>query len=730
MSAIKLSRRGFLKATGLVGGGLLIGYIATPGGTSPAVIPGDGAIAPNAFIQITQDNQIIFYSPRDEMGQGINMGLATLIAEELDVPVDKIQVEFASVHDDYRHPEYWVQGTGGSSSMRVHYLPLRQVAADTRALLLNAAALDLEVAPESLSTQDGYILSNGKRYRYSDFIATAQTLELPAETALKAKAEFKYIGKEMARNDALAKATGTAIFGMDITLPDMHYAIVSRSPVAGGTVNILDDRAARAMSGVTDIVQIDTGVAVVATSFWKARKAVAALDIVWDQPDLANFSNSDIRADYQTAIESDRGTSETEGSIADGLSKASMQVQRDYWAPYLAHTPMEPVNAVVKISDGKAELWAGTQAPGVARGLVARHSGLSVEDITVNSLFSGGGFGRRAQLSHIAEATQVAVATNKTIKLVWTRENDLQNGWFRQASVMQLRAGIDTEGKVIAWDATRAGGDLSPHSLAGVLPGELPRTPKPVNDLILSATESLYDGWLIDSGGVEGLVSDYDFPNKKLRHISVNHGLPLAAWRAVGHSFTAFAKETLMDELAEMAGLNGFEFRRRNLQNNPRLLGALEAVEQGLEQWDIPAGHHIGISTHGSFQSFVAQAAEVSIEGNKIRVHRVLCAIDCGAVINPDIVRAQIEGGIMFGLTAALYGNIEIENGAVVQSNFHDYKMLRINEAPEVEVLIVETEQAPSGVGEPGLPPIAPAVANAVYQATGQRLYSMPLTLA
>lgn len=407
-----------------------------------------------------------------------------------------------------------------------------------------------------------------------------------------------------------------------------------------------------------------------------------------------------------------------------------MQVRRDYWTPYLAHTPMEPVNAVVKISDGKAELWAGTQSPGVARGLVARHSGLSVDNITVNSLFSGGGFGRRAQLSHIAEATQVAVATNKTIKLVWTRENDLQNGWFRQASIMQLHAGIDAEGKVTAWDATRVGGDLAPDTLAGVLPGELPRTPKLLNDLMLSATENLYDGWLIDSGGVEGLVSDYDFPNKQLRHISVNHGLPLAAWRSVGHSFTAFAKETLMDELAEMAGLNSFEFRRRNLQNNPRLLGVLEAVEQGLKQWDIPAGHHIGISTHGSFQSFVAQAAEVSIQGSKIRVHRVLCAIDCGAVINPDIVRAQIEGGIMYGLTAALYGDIEIENGAVKQSNFHDYKILRINEAPAVDVLIVETEQAPSGVGEPGLPPIAPAVANAVYQATGQRLYSMPLTLA
>jgi CO/xanthine dehydrogenase Mo-binding subunit len=360
---------------------------------------------------------------------------------------------------------------------------------------------------------------------------------------------------------------------------------------------------------------------------------------------------------------------------------------------------------------------------------VARHADVKVDKVTVNSLFSGGGFGRRAQLSHVAEATQVAVATNKTIKLVWTRENDVQNGWFRQASVMQINAGIDERGLVTAWDAARAGGDLTPHAMASILPGALPSVPKGINDLLVDATESIFDGWVIDGGGVEGLVDDYDFPNKQLRHASVNHGLPLAAWRSVGHSFTAFAKETVMDELAEQAGLDAFEFRRRNLQGNPRLLGALQAVQKGLENWDIPEGHHIGVSAHGSFHSYVAQAAEVSVENNQIRVHRVLCAIDCGQVVNPDIVRGQMEGSIMYGLTAALYGDIEIENGAVKESNFHDYKMLRISEAPEVEVLIVESEEAPSGVGEPGLPPVAPAVANAVYRATGVRLRSMPLVL-
>jgi len=730
MSGFKLTRRGFLKTTGIVGGGLLIGYVAMPGSNPPAVTPAEGAMAPNGFIQLTSDNKLIFYSPRDEMGQGIYMGLTTLVAEELDVPLADIQVEFASVHPTYNHPEYGVQGTGGSSSLRVHYLPLRQMAADTRALLLNAAAQDLGVAPGSMTTEDGHIVSAGKSYPYSDFIATAQTLELPSGSPLKDSSAFKYIGRELARNDAMAKSTGTAVFGVDIDLPDMHYALVCRSPVAGGTVESFDVSAAKAVAGVTDIVQIDSGIAVVAQSFWQAKKAIAALRVTWSKPHLASYSSAQIKADYQAAIDSGEGDTKGEGSIEEGLRSASEELVREFWAPYLAHTPMEPMNAVVRIANGQAELWAGTQSPSTARGLVARHAQLPVEKVTVHSLFSGGGFGRRTQLSYVTEATQVAMATDKTIKLVWTREDDVQNGWYRQASILKVHAGVDAQGLVTAWDTARAGGDLTPHSIEGLLSGEFSSTPDAINSLAVSALETLYDGWVIDGSGVEGLVADYDFPNNHLRHISVNHGLPLAAWRSVGHSFTAFAKETVMDELAEQAGLDVIDFRKRNLSGNPRLVGALEAVEQRLESWGTSAGRHIGIAAHGSFRSYVAQAAEVSVEKGKIRVHRVLCAIDCGQVVNPDIVRAQVEGAIMYGLTAVLYGDIQIENGAVKESNFHDYKMLRINEAPEVDVIIVDSDLPPTGVGEPGLPPVGPAVANGVYRATGKRLTSLPLKLA
>ena len=730
MSGIKLTRRGFLKTAGVVGGGLVIGYYALRDTSLPELQKIDGAMQASAFLQITPDNQIVFYMPRDEMGQGAYMGLTTLVAEELDVPLEDIKVEFAGVHSAYNNPDFGLQGTGGSTSMRIHYQPLRQMAANTRALLLNAAAQDLNTSVDSLTTDGGYIVAGGERHPFGAFIATAQTLEMPEQAKLKSKAEFKYIGKETTRIDAMAKSTGTAEFGIDIDLPDMHYALVQRCSVAGGSVTSFDDSKAKNMPGVTDVVQIANGIAVVAKSFWQAKKALTAVEIDWELPELANVSDAQIRADYQSALESDDGDTEGEGSLTEGFGQASKNIEREFWAPYLAHAPLEPMNAVVRIKDGEADVWSGTQGPGVAQGLVARYSGVPKEKVRVHSTFLGGGFGRRAVLSHIAEATQVAVAADKTIKLIWTREDDIQNGWFRPASLMKIHAGIDDNGTITAWDATRVGGNIMPDTVRFMLPGAVPALPKGVTDWMANTSENVFDGWIIDGASIEGLADDYNLPNKQVRHVTVNHGLPLAYWRSVGHSFTAFAKETMIDELAEQAGSDPIAFRRLNLSDNPRLTGVLNQVEAGLKNWQAETDRHIGIAVHASFSSFIAQAAEVSVENNAIKVHRVLCAIDCGQVVNPDIVRAQMEGSIMFGLTAALYGDLQVKDGAITQSNFHDYSILRMNEAPAVEVLMVDSEEAPTGVGEPGLPPIAPAVANAVYRATGQRLSSLPLKLA
>jgi len=727
MSGFKLTRRGFLKAAGIAGGGLVIAYVALKDGTPVRLKEIDGALNANAFIQLTPENEVVFYLPRDEMGQGVYMGLSTLVAEDLDVDIEDIRVEFAAPHSSYTNPEFGVQVTGGSTSIKIHYQPLRQMAANTRALLINAAAQDLGVDAKSLSTDSGFITSKGKRYPYSDFIDTAMNLKMPEQASLTLKADFKYIGKEITRIDALAKSTGTAEYGVDIDLPDMHYAMVKRCPVAGGTVKSFDFDAAKAMNGVVGAYQIENGVAVVAKSFWQTKKATQALKVEWDMPPLARISNQQIRADYQAGLDSNEGDITTEGDINVGAQSASKQVEREFWAPYLAHAPLEPMNAVVRIQNGEADLWSGTQGPGVAQGLVARYANIPKEKVRVHSTFLGGGFGRRGMLSHISEATQTAVASGKTVKLIWTREDDIQNGWYRPASLMKINAGIDDNGKVTSWDTSRVGGNMLPDTLRGLLPGVLPSIPKGVTDWAASQSESIFDGWITDESSIEGLMGDYDFPNKQVRHVTVNHGLPLLFWRSVGHSFTAFAKEVMIDELAEQAEMSAIEFRKRNLNDNPRLRGVLELMESSLKTWAVDNDKKIGIAVHGSFNSYVAQAAEVSIDSGRIKVHRVLCAVDCGQVINPDIVRGQMEGAIMFGLTAALYGNIEIENGQVKESNFHDYQILRMNEAPAVEVRIIESDEPPTGVGEPGVPPIAPAVANAVYKVTGERLTSLPL---
>ena len=730
MSGVMLSRRGFFKAAGIVGGGLLIGYYVS---REPQALPLndiDGALNANAFLQLTPDNEVVFYMPRDEMGQGAYMGLATLIAEDLDVDLNALRVEFAGVHEDYANTEYGVQATGGSTSMRIHYLPLRQLAANTRQLILHAAAQDLAAPVGDLESDNAHVRYKSKSYPYSDFIATAQTFELPENAALKPKQEFKYIGKEIARIDALAKSTGTAVYGADIDLPDMHYAVLSRCPVFGGTLKSYDASKAKQVAGVSDVVQIENGIAVVASSFWPAKKAADLLEIEWQMPELSNVDSGMIQADYRAAMTSKDGDKKAEGDIDSAFQTAENVFEREYWAPYLAHAPMEPMNAVVRIADGKAELWSGTQGPQIAQGLVARYSGIALENITVHSTFLGGGFGRRGVLTHIAEATQIAVASNKTIKLMWTREHDIQQGWYRPASLMKIRAGIDSDGKITAWDAARVGGNITPDMLRTMLPGVMSGVPKGAVKWAANRSASIFDGWMIDSSSVEGLVDDYDFPNTQLTHVTVDHKLPLTFWRSVGHSYTAFAKEAMIDELAEASGLTPIEFRLRNLDNNKRLAATLEQLKIASDAWQLGQGHALGVAAHSSFLSYVSQAVDVSIENDKIRVNRVICVVDCGQVVNPDIVRGQMEGAIMYGLTAALYGDLEVQAGRIKQSNFHDYPILRIDEAPAVEVIIIDSDEDPSGVGEPGLPPIAPAVANAVYQLTRQRLSSLPLKLA
>jgi isoquinoline 1-oxidoreductase beta subunit len=419
-----------------------------------------------------------------------------------------------------------------------------------------------------------------------------------------------------------------------------------------------------------------------------------------------------------------------EGDAEAAFEAASITRQAEYWAPLLSHSPMEPMNAVVRIDGDQAEVWTGIQFPSAVPGLVSRVADIPAENVHFHQTYLGGGFGRRGSPSHIIEATETAKASGKPVQLVWTREDDIQQGPFRPASLMRIKAGVDGAGNLIAWDAARAGADISPDTFRGLLPALYPWMGDGFVEGVAKLSEWYFETFATDEASTEGLFEDYDHPNTRVTHMTVDHELPMTFWRSVGHSYTAFAKESMIDELAQAAGMHEVAFRLQNTQNTPRLNNVIRVAGERMASMTPPSGHHLGFAAHHSFHTDVAEIAEVSVDNGKIRVHKVTCVLDCGQAVNPDIVRSQMEGAVIYGLTAALYGGLNLEDGAIKESNFHDYPMLRMSESPEIEVIIIDSGTEPTGVGEPGLPPIAPAVANAVYKATGQRLRSLPLQLA
>ncbi len=729
MSTINVSRRNFLRTSAVAGGGLVVGFSLSGCSSAPLPIEGGGYL-PNAFLQITPDNVVSFYCPRDEMGQGVTTGLGTLVAEELDVDPHSLDIVFAGVHSDYNNPDMGVQATGGSNSMKAHYLPLRQAAANTRAVLVQAAAQDLGVAVDAIQTEDGHIVVNGERHPYGKFVATAAGLTVPEAAPLKADADFRYIGKTQPRLDAIAKSTGTADFGVDADVPGMMHAVVVRSPVAGAKLVSVDKAPAASMPGVSHVLEISSGLAVVADKYWQAKTAAAQLKPVWEDVPLARVDSATVRADYEAALNGEDGIVEAEqGDLETGFAAADRVVESDYWAPYLAHAPLEPMSAVLRLENGEADLWSGTQGPIGAEGLIERVTGISADKIRIHSTYLGGGFGRRGTLTHIMEIAEIASAVDKPIHLLWSREDDMRHGVYRPASLMRIKAGINADGEITAWDARRAGGNITPETLKNMVPALLPNMPQGMINWAVGLSHDLFSSWFVDHSSIEGLYEDYDLANRAVTHVTVDHGFPLTFWRAVGHSYTAFATESMIDELAAEADEDPVAFRLRNTTGNPRLHNVIKVAGEHMAKMQPAPGRHLGFAAHNSFATDVAEIAEVSVEGGNIRVHKVTCVVDCGIAVTPDVVRAQMEGGVMFGLTAALKGQIQLEKGAVKESNFHDYPILRMDEAPEVEVIIVDSGTAPTGVGEPGLPPIAPAVANAVYRATGQRLRSLPLQL-
>jgi isoquinoline 1-oxidoreductase beta subunit len=709
MSEIRnLCRRRFLKTSALAGGGLVLGVYL------PRLAADDKVktFAPNAFVRVGGDDSVTVVANHSEMGQGIYTGLAMIVAEELDADWGKVRVEAAPVDAAYNHALFAIQVTGGSTSTWTEWERLRKAGATARAMLIAAAAETWKVEAAGCRAENGQVIhaESKRRLSYGELAAKAATLTPPKNVTLKDPKYFKIIGKATKRLDTPDKTNGAAVFGLDVTVPGMLVALVARPPVFGGKVKTFRAEKAKAVPGVRHVVEIERGVAVVADGFWPARRGREALEVVWDEGALATLDSKAQREQYAELAKQDGAVARKEGDVAAALGKAVKTLDAVYSLPYLAHAPMEPLNCLADVRADGCDVWTGTQFQTVDRASAAKDTGLKPEQVRVHTTLLGGGFGRRAAPdSHfVREAVQVSKAVKAPVKVVWTREDDIRGGYYRPSSYHAISAGLDAAGNPSAWRHRI----VCQSFIAGT----------PFEEVIIK------DG--VDATSVEGARDiPYDIPNLLVDWKHVRLGAPTLWWRSVGHTHNGFVVETFLDELAHAAGKDPFEYRRALLGKQPRHKRVLELVAEKAG-WDKPPpeGRGRGIAVHESFGSFVAQVAEVSVsKDGKPKVHRVVCAIDCGPAVNPDGVRAQMESGIVFGLTAALYGEITFEKGRVKQRNFHDYPVLRMNEMPEVEVHLVPSKDKMGGVGEVGVPPLAPAVANALFAVTGKRVRRLPI---
>lgn len=707
---MSLTRRRFLKTSGAVASGLLLGFYVPPKGPR-GYLQAAEPFAPNAFIRITPDDAIKLIINKSEMGQGVYTSLPMLIAEELDANWEKVQVEAAPATPEYTDPNYGMQVTGGSSSVRSSWQPFRQAGASAKALLVEAAAKKWGVDKSSLRTEDGHVIYGDKRASYGALATAAAALPVPENVALKDPKDFKLIGTNVKRIEGESKVTGQAQFSMDVKLPDMLTAVVAHPPVCGGKVKSFNADKATAVPGVVKVKQIGSGVAVLAKDFWTARTARDEIEIEWDEGENAALSTEALRKEYLELADRPGNVAEDEGDAEATLSSAAKTVEGVYEVPFLAHAPMEPLNATAHVQADRCDIWAGTQAQSIDQMVAAGITGLSPAQVHIHTTLLGGGFGRRANFTSdfVSDAVQVAHGEGVPVKTIWTREDDIQCGYYRPMFVHKVKAGVDADGMPIAWHQRLVGESIAEGTMM--------------------EQAVMQNG--VDMMSVEGAAHmPYAIPN---RHVEVHNAkkrLSVLWWRSVGHTHTGFVNESFLDEVAHAGGKDPFELRRELLKDQPRHRHVLElAAEKAGWGTPLPEGRARGIAMRKSFESFVAEVADVSVDGGRVRVHKVVCAVDCGIAINPWNVEAQMESAIIFGLTAALHGELTLENGRVQQSNFHDYPVLRMDETPEIEVHIVKSSEPPTGVGEPGVPPIAPAVANALFALTGKRIRKLPIRL-
>ena len=753
---MKIQRRRLILGTMAATGALLVGWTVQPPrqrlrGTRPLSVA--GAIALNGWIAIGTDGTVSVVVPKSEMGQGVNTALPMLVAEEMDVALASVRIEQAPIdkifsnlevireslpfHPDARGSvqdgarwvlskvarEMGIMMTGGSSSMKDLWLPMREAGAVARAMLVAAAAAQWKVAPSACSTRDGTVSGPaGRQASYASLAALAASVGAgigAADVRLKQVREFKLIGQPVPRRDTPAKVDGSALFGIDARVPGMLYAAVAMAPEIGAAVASFDAAAARKLPGVVGVTDFSAalkgqtgagaGVAVIARTYWQARQAVAALNVQWRTGAHAGLSSEAVFDRLAHALDQESGFTYFSSGDVTAATGVVKTVQAEYRAPFLAHATMEPVNCSAQVAGGKVKLWASTQVPSIAVDIAAGVAGVAPADVALESMLIGGGFGRRLEVDMVAQAVAIAAAADgKPVQVIWSREDDITHDVYRPAALARFSAGLDEAGRIVRYDNKSASGSIGHQYCARSLG-------LPALGPDRTTAEGEYD-------------MQYEIAHQRIAHVIVDSAVPLGYWRSVGHSHNAFFKESFIDELAHAAGQDSVAFRRALLERHPRHRAVLDAALA--RAGTAPPGSAHGVALHQSFGSIVAQVAEVSVEGGAIRVQRVVCAIDCGLAVNPNLVAQQMESAVIFGLSAALGGEITIKSGRVEQSNFGDYPVLRIGQAPVVDTVIMPSAEPPEGVGEPGTPPIAPAVANALFKLTGKRLRSLPLRLA
>ncbi len=702
-----LSRRNFLASSAAVGGGLLLS-LSLPIGQSEAA--GSENFTPNAFIRVGSDGQIVLTMPYVEMGQGTYTSIPMLIAEELEVGLKQVKLEHAPPNEKlYANPLLGVQATGNSNAIRGSWKPLREAGATARVMLIAAAAKRWGVDVTSCHAQEGEVIHTptGLKLSYGELAADAAKMPVPTNVALKKPEEFRLIGTPAKRLDIAGKVNGSAVYGMDARPPGVKVATLAQSPVFGGRVKSVDDTAAKAVKGVRQIVRLDDAVAVVADHMGAAKKGLEALKIEWDEGAHAGLSTADVARELEQATTKPGAVAQNIGDADKAFASAATKVEATYQLPFLAHATMEPMNCTVHFRGSECEIWLGTQAIARVQSMAAKAAGLPVEKVIVHNHLIGGGFGRRLEADGAVRAVEIAKQVDGPVKVVWTREEDIQHDMYRPYWFDRIAAGLDKDGKPVVWTNRFAGSSV----IARWLP------------------PGFKDG--LDPDTTEGAIDlVYSLPNFHVEYVRVEPpGIPTAFWRSVGPSHNVFVTESFIDELAAAAKQDPVAYRRALLDRNPRAKAVLDlAAEKSGWGEPLPKGRGRGIALQFAFGSYLAQVAEVEVaKDGSVRVHRVVAAMDCGAVVNPNTVQAQIQSGVNFGVTAALYGEITLKGGRVEQTNFDTYQILRMNEAPTIEVHVVQSSEAPGGMGEAGTSSIVPAVANAVFAATGKRLRKMPI---